>query len=207
MLGAVLIAPVLPRMRDAFASVSGVDVLVPVTLTIPALFIAVAAPFAGALIDRVDRKGVLTVALIAYAVAGTAPLYLASLPAIMISRAVVGVCEAAIITCSTTLIGDYWSGARRTRYLSLQTMVTALAATVFLALGGALGTSGWRTPFLLCGVALLLAPLAAVLIRQPTRPARPRSGRRLEPLPWRQMLRLCLVTLVGSVVFYVLIVL
>jgi MFS family permease len=61
--------------------------------------------------------------MLAYSVFGTAPLYLNSLGAIIGSRVLVGVCEAAIMTCCTTLIGDYWSGARRARYLGLQTLL------------------------------------------------------------------------------------
>jgi MFS family permease len=206
-LGAVLIAPVLPQMQDAFREVAGASTLVPVVLTVPALLIGLAAPFAGVVVDRIDRKRLLLVALAVYAVVGTAPLYLPSLPAILISRVLVGICEAAIMTCATTLIGDYWSGPQRTRYLSLQTLVAALSATVFLALGGALGSHGWRAPFWVYTVAIMLVPLAARLIWQPTGPRRQRvRGRRLEPLPWRQLRTPCLVTLVGGVVFYALIV-
>src|SRR4051812_25136590 len=75
-LGAVLIAPVLPQIKDAFAGTPGVDVLVPIVLTVPALVIALTAPFAGFVADRVDRKRLLIVAMLAYAVFGTAPLYL-----------------------------------------------------------------------------------------------------------------------------------
>ncbi|WP_426502341.1 MFS transporter [Dactylosporangium sp. McL0621] len=205
-LGAVLIAPVLPQMQDQFAAVPGADVLVPVVLTVPALVIGLTAPFAGVVVDRLDRKRLLIVAMFVYAVAGTAPLYLPSLGAIIASRVLVGLCEAAIMTCCTTLIADYWTGPRRSRYLGLQTLVATLSATVFLAVGGALGSSGWRTPFWLYAVAV---PLAVPMIRslwQPERPAAAAPQRRLPPLPWRTLLVPCLVTLVGGVVFYALIV-
>ncbi|MEU0878082.1 MFS transporter [Lentzea sp. NPDC005914] len=205
-LGAVLIAPVLPQMQAAFATVPGADVLVPVVLTVPALMIGLAAPFAGLIVDRVDRKRLLLIALAVYAVVGTAPLYLASLQAILISRVLVGVCEAAIMTCATTLIGDYWSGARRSRYLGLQTLVASLSATVFLGLGGVLGTLGWRTPFWVYAVAVVLVPLTAVLIRQPAEHGRRPASRRLQPLPWRSLLTPCAVSFVGGIVFYTLIV-
>ncbi|MCH7301739.1 MFS transporter, partial [Pseudomonas capeferrum] len=39
-LGAVLLAPVLPRMQAHFADTPGAEVLVPISLTIPALVIA-----------------------------------------------------------------------------------------------------------------------------------------------------------------------
>ena len=202
-LGAVLIAPVLPQMTDAFAGTPGVAVLIPVVLTVPALMIGLTAPFAGLIADKIDRKRVLIVAMVAYAVFGTAPLYLQSLGAIIGTRVGVGICEAAIMTCCTTLIGDYWSGARRSRYLGMQTLVAALSATVFLAVGGILGGFGWRTPFWLYAVAVILAiPMARVLWR----PARRPKGAHLPAMPWRMMLVPCLVTLVGGIVFYALIV-
>jgi MFS family permease len=204
-LGAVLIAPVLPQLAATFAGVPGVDVLVPVVLTVPALVIGLTAPFAGLLVDALDRKRVLIIAMVAYSVFGTAPLYLDGLPAIIGSRVLVGVCEAAIMTCCTTLIGDYWSGQQRSRYLGLQTLVTAIAATVFLGLGGALGAAGWRTPFWLYLAAAVIAIPMIVSLWQPSRPPRT-EGRRLEPVPWRRLAAPCLVTLFGGIVFYALIV-
>jgi MFS family permease len=204
-LGAVLIAPVLPQLAAEFAGVAGVEVLVPVVLTVPALVVGLTAPFAGLLADAIDRKRVLIIAMVAYSVVGTAPLYLDSLPSIIASRVLVGVCEAAIMTCCTTLIGDYWTGERRSRNLGLQALVTAIAATVFLGLGGALGAAGWRTPFWLYLAAAVIAVPMIRALWQPARQART-TGRRLEPVPWRQLAVPCLVTLFGGIVFYALIV-
>src|SRR6478672_11874164 len=187
-LGAVLIAPVLPQMAEAFAGTPGVEVLVPIVLTVPALLIGLAAPFAGIIVDRVDRKRLLLIAMIAYAIFGTAPLYLNSLGAIVGSRVLVGICEAAIMTCCTTLIGDYWTGPKRSKYLGLQTLVAALAATVFLALGGVLGANGWRTPFWMYVIALILVIPMAKLLWQPARPSDYVKGESLGPVPWRKLL-------------------
>ena len=139
-LGAVLIAPVLPQMQAHFADVPGVDALVPMALTIPALSLALLAPFAGVIVDRLGRKRLLVVSTVLYAILGTAPLWLDSLGAIVASRALVGVAEAAIMTCSTTLIGDYYSGRQRDRYLAMQTMCASISATAFFVVGGAEGT-------------------------------------------------------------------
>lgn len=145
-LGAVLIAPVLPRMQDHFDSVPGAKTLVPVVLTVPALALALLAPFAGVIVDRLGRKRLLVTATVLYALFGTAPLWLHSLGAIVASRVLVGITEAAIMTCCTTLIGDYYTGHVRDRYLALQTMCASAAATAFFVLGGALGSAGWRAP-------------------------------------------------------------
>lgn len=46
-----------------------------------------------------------------------------------------GVAEAAIMTCWTTLIGDYRTGRVRDRCLVLRTMCAAISATAFFVLG------------------------------------------------------------------------
>ena len=55
-LAATIISPALPRMAAHFADTPNVDFLVRLTLTMPALFIAVGALFAGTFLDRFGRK-------------------------------------------------------------------------------------------------------------------------------------------------------
>ncbi|MFD3531883.1 MFS transporter [Streptomyces sp. NPDC058664] len=212
-LGAVLLAPVLPRMQDHFDGVPGSVALVPVVLTVPALALALLAPFAGMIVDRLGRKRLLVVATALYALFGMAPLWLDSLHAILISRVLVGVTEAAIMTACTTLIGDYYSGELRDRYLALQTMCASASATVFFVLGGALGAADWRAPFWLYATGLLLAPVMARVLPAPLLPKRDvgtdagtdagtdtQVTRR--PFPVRRMAGVCLLTVFGAVVFY-----
>ncbi|MFF4584979.1 MFS transporter [Streptomyces sp. NPDC001388] len=207
-LGAVLIAPVLPKMQDHFASVPGAKALVPLALTVPALALALLAPFAGVMVDRLGRKRLLIVATVLYAAFGTAPLWLDSLGAVIASRALVGVTEAAIMTCCTTLIGDYYSGRRRVKYLALQTMCASASATVFFVLGGAAGSAGWRVPFWVYAVSLALAPLMATALPSPARrddagaDGAPAPVETRRPFPWRQLAGICAVTFFGAMVFY-----
>ena len=209
-LGAVLISPVLPDIQRHFAGVPGVKALAPLVLTIPALALAILAPFAGILVDRLGRKRLLIISTVCYALFGTAPLWLDSLGAILASRVLVGITEAAIMTCCTTLIGDYYSGRRRQRYLALQTMCASASATVFFVLGGAAGSAGWRTPFWIYAVSLVMAPAMVVAL--------PKSGVRgteapvdapdhadagqKRPFPWRALASTCALTFFGAMVFY-----
>jgi MFS family permease len=211
-LGAVLLAPVLPRLQDAFAGTPGVNVLVPITLTVPALMIGLLAPFAGRIVDAAGRRRLLIGALVVYAGVGTAPLWLNSLPLIVVSRVGVGITEAAIMTACTTLLADYFSGTRRARILGLQVVFTSVAATIFFGLGGALGNHSWRTPFWLYASSLVLAAAAALVIWQPEPDAQRQAERRAElgqglpPIPWQQLRTPVAVSLFGGVVFYALIV-
>jgi MFS family permease len=204
-LGAVLLAPVLPRIEDAFAGTPGVEALTPIVLTAPALVIGLTATFAGRIVDRLGRKRLLVGALVAYAFVGTAPLWLPSLELIVVSRVLVGLTEAAIMTCCTTLLADYFHGSQRDRYFGLQVVYTTVSATIFFAVGGALGAQDWRTPFWLYAVSLPLAFFAARYIWQPAPQALHRTGK-LPALPWRRLAAPVGVTLLGGLVFYVLIV-
>ncbi|MDT9632599.1 MFS transporter [Pseudomonas sp. JV449] len=202
-LGAVLLAPVLPRMQEHFADTPGVAVLVPIALTLPALMIALLAPVAGIIADRLGRKPLLIGAMVLYTVCGVLPLWLESLQVIVISRAGIGVAEAAIMTCCTTMMGDYYSGARRERMFALQMVATSLSAAIFIAIGGVLGEHGWRTPFALYGLGLVFLPLMAWLLWEPRAQAATltTAGR---ALPWRPLAPLyALAFLAGLSLFIV----
>ncbi|MGN9782034.1 MFS transporter [Nonomuraea sp. ZG12] len=203
-LGAVLIAPVLPLIAQHFASVPGVEVLVPIVLTVPALVIGLTAPFAGQLVDRLGRLRVLQVGMAGYAVAGTAPLWLDDIGSIIVSRVFVGVFEAGIATAAITLIGDYWK-EKRDRYIGLQATTASLGGVVFIALGGALGVGGWRAPFWVYAIALVLVVPMTWLLWSPQRSSEP-ADPRPAGTPWRALAAPCGVTLFGGVVFYILIV-
>lgn len=203
-LGAVLLSPLLPSMTRDFASTPGSAALVPLVLTIPALFIAILSPFAGAIIDKLGRKRVLIVALFLYALLGTAPLWVQPLGGILVTRIGVGITEAFIMTSCTTLLADYFVGSRRDKYLGLQATVTALAATAFFGIGGALGAIGWRAPFWLYVVSIVLAVLMIFAI-WPTRQATDGAERavaKLPPLRWSVVLVPGVVSVFGGIVFY-----
>ncbi|MEZ2354403.1 MFS transporter [Caballeronia sp. RCC_10] len=168
-LAATVIGPVLPAMQQHFQAVPGIQTLVPVVVTLPMLILAVLAIAIGWAADKVGRKRVLVASLVLYAAAGTAPLYLNSIYAILVSRAVVGVAEAAAMTCSTTMIGDYFSGTRRDKYISLQTTFASISAFIFNLVGGTLGAHGWRSPFAVYALTLLIAPLVQIFLWEPGR--------------------------------------
>lgn len=162
-----ILGPSLPAMQAHFKHVPGADYLVPLTMTAPMLVMAGLSVFVGELADRFGRKRLLVGATLLYAVTGTAPLYLESLGTIIASRFALGVMEAVLMTVSTTMIGDYYDGARRERFMSLQTTVAATSAFLLNNLGGMVAEFGWRAPYAVFALSLLLAPLMAIYLWEP----------------------------------------
>ncbi|MCP4361028.1 MAG: MFS transporter [Chloroflexi bacterium] len=141
-LAAIIIAPALPEMADVFKDVPNADFLVRLTLTIPALFVAIGALFAGLLLDRWGRKQVLIVAITLYGLVGTAGFFLDSLMAILVSRALLGLAVAGIMSGFTTLIFDYFRGSKLNQFMGYQGAFIGLGGMVFLLLAGFLADIG-----------------------------------------------------------------
>ncbi|MDB5993977.1 MAG: putative major facilitator superfamily transporter [Pseudomonas sp.] len=202
-LGAVLLAPVLPRMQAHFADVPGSAVWVPIVLTLPALMIALLAPFAGVIADRLGRKPLLLASMGVYVICGVLPLWLDSLHAIVLSRAGIGLAEAGIMTCCTTLMGDYYSGARRERLFALQMVATSLSAAVFIALGGFLGQNDWRTPFALYAVGLIFLPLMAWKLWEPQARVHLEPSAPTGKFPWRALTPMYALSLLAGLSLFI----
>lgn len=166
----IALVPVLPLLLREFAAVPGSAVLVPIALTVPALCVALFSPLAGWLSDRVGRKRLLIGALLGYALFGLLPLVLDSLHAILAARVALGMTEAIIMTVATALVGDYFEGERRERWVSIQIATASLSAIALIAAGGALGEAlGSRGPFWLYLLALPVAAAGTLILFEPDR--------------------------------------
>ena len=121
-----LIAPALPGIEAAFADTANIELLTRLLVTTPSLVIGLVAPFAGLLVDRFGRRRQLLAGVVLFAVAGTAGFWLPSLTTILASRFLLGFAVALVMTAQTALIGDYYTGDRRTRFMRLQFASTML---------------------------------------------------------------------------------
>ena len=137
------------------------------------------------------------------------PVVLNSLYAVIVSRAGVGICEAVVMTVSTTLISDYFKGRARERWLASQTAVASVSALGIIYLGGQLGAAyGWRGPFYLYVYSLVLVLGVITLTWEPTAeerssaPGAAADSAEYQTFPWWRLIGICAVTLLGSISFY-----
>lgn len=163
----ITISPALPRMAEVFASVPHSDLLVQLTVTIPALAIALFSPITGHLIDRHGRLRILWFALVLYAISGVSGYFLQDLYFILLSRVVLGASVGMSMTIVVTLIADYFQGVERQKFVGLQVAFMSLGGILFISLGGILADVGWRYPFLIYLFALFVLPFSIVYLREP----------------------------------------
>jgi MFS family permease len=163
------ISPALPQIEAFFETTNNAPFWVKLMLTIPALFTAIGAPFVGVIIDRFGRKPLLLGATVLYGFAGGSGLLLNSLPGLLVGRALLGLSVAAIMTIATTLIGDYYQGAKRNQVMGTQAAFVGYGGVVFLVLGGVLSDVSWRLPFAIYLAAWPLAILVFLFIDEPIR--------------------------------------
>lgn len=202
----IALVPVLPMLLEEFAATPGHAVLVPVAMTVPALCVALFSPLAGWLADRAGRKALLIVALLAYAAFGIVPMFLHDLGQIIAARIALGLVEAVIMTVSTVLIGDYFEGERREKWISVQVGSASISAIMLIALSGALAELfGSRGPFLLYLLAIPAALAAAVILYEP-KVTKALPAAEDARFPFSVVLPLALTTVFVGVSFYVVIV-
>lgn len=161
------ISPSLPAIESHFAGSDNVEILTRLVLTLPALFIVICAPFAGGLADRFGRKPLLIAGALLYGLSGMSGLLTDSLAGLLVGRALLGV--AGVMTTATALVGDYFFGAERDRFMGYQSAFVGIGGLNFLTGGGMLAELNWRAPFAVYGLSLLLIPAVLAFINEPTR--------------------------------------
>lgn len=163
------ITPALPGLQAMFHDNPNAELLTRLLITAPSLLVAIIAPFAGAMVDRLGRRGPLLTGLVLYAVAGTAGLYLQSLEAILASRLALGLGVAAIMTAQAALIGDYFDGPARGKLMGYQIAATNVGGIVFVMAAGVLAAHNPHLPFAIYALSLVFLPILWRILPEPSR--------------------------------------
>ncbi|MQP68233.1 MFS transporter [Niveispirillum sp. SYP-B3756] len=211
-LAIVSLTPAVPTILDHFRDVANASLLVPVLVSAPGLAIAILAPFAGILVDRFGRRPLLVWATFFYGIAGSLPFFLDSLYAVIASRLLLGVTEAAILTIINTLIADYYDAAGRRKLLMAQGLAGPAMASGVIAASGMLTAVSWNGVFLIYLIALPIFVGTHFMIFEPGRtkqgaPVAPQADRGpTPPFPTRAVALYGAVTLFASTLYYVFII-
>ena len=181
-LGSVAVAPALPSINEYFAknllesglessfSFAHLDILVRLVLTIPAIFVVILSPLAGALMDKFGKLKFVYPAMIVWTISGVSGFFLNDIYLLLISRSIFGMATAFIMTGSSALLGDYYSRGgfkRREKALSLQGFFCAVGGAIFISGAGFVSSYSWRYPFLIYSLGILILLVAVIYLFEP----------------------------------------
>ncbi len=209
MMAIVTLMPIVPALVKAFPHVGGIQTLAPLVLSAPGLCVALFSPFAGALTDRIGRRRLLLIFTTLYGIGGVLPFFIGSFEALMAGRLLLGIGEGFILTVGNALLGDYFEKEQRAKWLMWQSLVGPVCGAVLVAGSGRLSEIHWNVPFLIYGVALLIAVFGFFTVYEPERqttrsddPAEPGTAT-VMAFPSGLMARIALTTFVLSAIYFV----
>lgn len=162
-MAAGVIAPVLPDIIHQLHLDPGISGTL---VSLHFLTVALSVPLMGILADSIGALPVLIPALILYALFGIAGAFMPNLPALMASRALLGIATGGFTAASLGLIGKLYAGETRSQVIAYVSSTISLSNIVYPLTAGLLGLIHWRWAFALYGLALPVALLTSLIFRE-----------------------------------------
>lgn len=159
MVGLFALGPAMPVVAAAFKSDPNAALLAQLMGGASGFAFAVSSPLIGMMIERWTYRRIYIASLIGFAVVGTLPALMDNLWWMLATRLLLGVTVAGAITAGITGLG-LLPESIRPRMFGRNAVVSALGAVIAFPAVGAIATLGWRAPFLIHLLSLLVVPLA-----------------------------------------------
>ena len=163
-MGGAAVAPALPAISEAYPQAP--ETVVSLVITLPSLAVALSGLFVGVLADRIGKARTLIASLAVFTAAGLWGLVAPTLEVLLAGRFVLGLAIAGIATASAALVSEHYDEAMRAKVFGWQSAMTGASVLVLETTGGFLSLLGWRAPFWVYVVGLVLLVLAALFVRE-----------------------------------------
>lgn len=163
-LGVSSVTPAFPKLANELNVLPQNIGFLVTAFTFPSV---VLGPIIGLLADRLGRKKILIPSLMLFGIAGTTCAFVRDFNLLVLLRLLQGIGAASLLSLSVTLIGDLYSGERRTAAMGYNASVSSIGTALYPTIGGALAVMGWYYPFMLPFVAIPVGFLALFLLKNP----------------------------------------
>jgi MFS family permease len=163
-LGVASVSPTFPRLaHELGVNPKNIGLLI-TFFTFPSL---VLGPVIGVLADRLGRKKIIIPSLFLFGIAGTACAFARDFNFLLLLRFLQGIGAASLLSLSITLIGDLYTGDKRTTAMGYNASITSIGTASYPLIGGALATLGWYYPFMLPIIAIPIGLLVLFGLKNP----------------------------------------
>lgn len=195
--------PILPAIATGFGTGTGAQLMAQLFTTMPDVGLVAGGLIGGLMVDRLGARPVWFGALIVYAVAGSAGMYVENPVLLLISRLLLGFASIAFTTASYWIMGTIFSGQARMNLLGYRQSLAGIAGLAAVLASGAIAEAyGWRASFIIyLAAGLLVAPFAIVsarMLKMPPRAPEPAAKGSLIGL-WKLYLGVLILGLVGTI--------
>lgn len=159
--------PLLPMLTGIFHASK---IAVSMTVTLAGLGVAVAAPIAGILADKIGRKRVIVWSAFLLAICSFAAATSPGLNMLLFWRFCQGLCTPGVFSVTVAYINDEWAGAGAGAVLSSYVSGTVLGGFSCRFISGLVASHfGWRWVFIVLGVLTLAGTAAIARLLEPER--------------------------------------
>ncbi|WP_373526904.1 MFS transporter [Nostoc sp.] len=163
-IGVSSVTPAFPQLaKDLNINPKNLGLLITV-FTLPSLILG---PIIGVLADRWGRKRIIVPSLFLFGIAGTACAFARNFDLLLWLRLLQGIGAASLLSLGITLIGDLYTGDRRTTAMGYNASISSIGTATYPLIGGALATMGWYYPFALSILAIPLGLLVLFVLKNP----------------------------------------
>jgi len=171
------ILPSLTQMAAHFSDQGDGAFIAQLVTTIAAPTMAFGAPLIGWLAGKVGKRPVLLVSAVVFALSGALGAFAPDLWTLLASRFLLGLAAAGLGTTAMAFIGDYFSGEARDRMIGWYATVGGGGSLITLIVAGGLAEAGgWKAPFALYLIGLLIFFVALPSIAEPKRAEGPAAA-------------------------------
>lgn len=199
-LAGVIVSPALPSIEEYFIDTENASLLVRLIITMPALFVMLFAPLVGILMDKIARLKLLYPSILLWTFAGIAPAFLDDLILILISRALLGLATAFVMSVAMTLLGDYYHD-RLDNVLGLQNFIMALLGALATFLGGMLVNIAWQYIFFIYAFGFIVFIACKLYLFEPKLMQENFKARK-QAMEYKPFLQAWFLAFLISVIFY-----
>lgn len=150
------ISPALGLIAKAFPEAD--SVLIKLILTAPSLMIIPFSFLASFLTSKITKRSILMIGLLIYLIGGVGAQFANSIEVLLSFRLILGIGVGLVMPLSMSLINDHFSGKERIKMMGYNSAFSNFGGIITIMLAGYLATYGWRIPFnvYLIGLVILI---------------------------------------------------
>lgn len=139
------ISPALGLIAEAFPNAS--ETTIKLVLTAPSIMIIPFSFLSSFLTTKLTKRTIIMIGLLIYLIGGIGPQFVPNIGLLLAFRLILGMGVGLVTPLAMSLINDYYSGKERTKMMGYNSAFSNFGGIITMLLAGWLATFGWRVPF------------------------------------------------------------